>query len=363
MLPRVAVIIVTHQGRQFLPDCLSSLKLVDYPAQRWSVVVVDNASSDGSAEYVRPTLPSARVILLEQNSGFAAANNIGLRDVMARGCDYAFLLNQDTVVTPGFLREAVAVAETDPQVGAVQSKLLLHPHTFGATGFTKGQGVHGTTLVNSWGNEIHFLGFGFAGGHRQPDRELPVRAIAYPSGAAVLLRCQTLRQVGWLDETLFMYHEDLELGWRLWLAGFRCVLAPQSVVYHKYEFSRSIGKYYWMERNRYRVLLTHYRWRTLLLILPAGLMVAVGLLLTSWRRGFFRQEVAAHLDYLLPATWAAVWRRRRQVQRLRRRLDREVVRRFTGRIDFQDLPMSGLATVANRLLDGYWRLIRRLMWW
>src|SRR3989344_5635815 len=247
MLPRVAIIIVCYNGREYLPDCLTSLQAVDYPKERYSIIVVDNASSDHSVEYLREHWTNVAVTVLPKNTGFAGANNIGLRQAMEQGYDYAFLLNQDTVVTPGFLREAVAVAEADLTIGAVQSKLLRF----------------GTNEINSWGNVIHFLGFGYAGGNREPDQPISVQEIAYPSGAAVLLRCSALKTVGILDDAFFMYHEDLDLGWRLWLAGYRCLLAPASVVYHKYEFSRSMQKYFWMERNRYLVILTHYRLATL----------------------------------------------------------------------------------------------------
>lgn len=347
MPPRVAVIIVTYNGRQYLPDCLSSLGLVDYPTERWSVVVVDNASNDGSAEYVRQTLPSARVIGLPHNAGFAAANNVGLRDAMARGCDYAFLLNQDTAVTPGFLREAVTVAETDPQIAAVQSKLLLY----------------GTSLMNSWGNEIHFLGFGFAGGHRQPDQVLSVREITYASGAAVLLRCATLQRVGLLVEELFMYHEDLELGWRLRLAGYYSMLAPKSVVYHKYEFTRSAGKFYWMERNRFLVMYALYRWQTLALIFPLILAVDAGLLLWSFFGRFWRQAFAAHAYFFTPAAWRQVWQLRRRAQKLRQVPDRLIVQRFASRIKFQDFPESWATKLGNWFTSGYWRAVLPLIRW
>lgn len=347
MLPRVCVIIVTHNGRQFLPDCLSSLRAVDYPVGHWTLVVVDNASNDGSPDYVAANFPTAVVIRQTQNIGFAAGNNVGLRHALAHGFEFAYLLNQDTVVQPDFLRQVVAIAQAEPGVAAVQSKLLLH----------------GTSLVNSRGNVIHYLGFGYAGGHRQPDGPLPIRDIAYASGAATLLRCATLRSVGLLDETLFMYHEDLELGWRLWLAGYRCVLAPDSVVYHKYEFSRSIKKYYWMERNRYLVLLTHYRFATLLLIWPAILLVDAGLLAQSVRGGYFQPVMAAHLYFFNPAAWRNIWRRRRSVQKLRRRPDREIITRFASQIKFQDLPETLLTRLGNVMMAGYWRMVRPLIWW
>lgn len=347
MLPRVCIIVVTYNGRQFLPDCLSSLHAVDYPVGGWTIVVVDNGSSDGSTEYVAANFPTAVVIRQTQNIGFAAGNNVGLRHALAHNFDYAYLLNQDTVVQPDFLRQVVAIAQAEPDVAAVQSKLLLH----------------GTSLINSWGNAIHYLGFGYAGGHRQSDQQLSVRDIAYASGAAVLLRCATLRSVGPLDETLFMYHEDLELGWRLWLAGYRCVLAPASVVYHKYEFSRSIKKYYWMERNRCLVLLTHYRFATLLVIWPAILLVDAGLLLQSVRGGYFLQVMSAHLYFFNPVTWSKIWRRRRSVQKLRRRPDREIITRFASQIKFQDLPETAIIRLGNAIMASYWRMVRPMIRW
>ncbi|MDD5110194.1 MAG: glycosyltransferase family 2 protein [Patescibacteria group bacterium] len=347
MPPRICVIIATFNGRQYLPELLSSLKNVDYPSDRWGLVVVDNASTDDTVAYLRQQYPTAHGIALNENTGFAAANNVGLRYAMGHDYAFAYLLNQDTVVTPPFLKEAVTVAGADPATAAVQSKLLR---------FKTGE-------INSWGNSIHFLGFGYAGGNRQPDQPLPVREITYPSGAALLLRLSALQEVGLLDDALFMYHEDLELGWRLWLAGYRCVLAPTSLVYHKYEFSRSVKKYYWMERNRLLVILTHYRLPTLLLILPASLLTDLGLIVQSVTGGFWREELAAHVAFLKPSTWVHVIGRRRRVQRLRKRTDREITSRFTGRIDFQEIPLSLPVRMANAVLGAYWGLVRSVMRW
>lgn len=347
MSPRVAVIIACYNGRQYLPDCLSSLSAADYPTDCWEILVVDNASSDGSAEYVRTHWPQVTVITLDRNTGFTGANNVGLRYAMERNFAYAFLLNQDTVVTSAFLREAVVVAQPDEKIGSVQSKLLRHD----------------TDKINSWGNVIHFLGFGYAGGNGMPDQPLPSGEIAYASGAAVLLRCRALQAVGTFDETLFMYHDDLDLGWRLRLAGFHSVLAPASVVYHKYEFSRSIQKYYLMERNRYQIILTHYRLGTLLLLWPVSLLVDLGLLVQSVAGGFFKQQVAAQLHFCRLSTWRRVWSRRREVQRLRKRTDREITRLFSGRIEFQDSPMSLAVKMGNVVLNIYWQVVRKVMWW
>ena len=95
----------------------------------------------------------------------------------------------------------------------------------------------------------------------------------------------------YFNEDLFIYHEDLDLGWRLWLQAFRCLLAPQSVVYHKYDFSRSISKYYYMERNRYIVSLQNYKVATLIILLPAWLAMELGLLAFSLFSGFWKDKL------------------------------------------------------------------------
>ena len=210
------------------------------------------------------------------NLGFSGGNNQAMRLALEEGFEYVYLLNPDTEAQPGFLNAAIEALESDRNVGIVQSLLRLHPRT---------------ELVNSYGNEIHFLGFGYAGGESMSITDPSVQAklarrdIAYASGAGMLVRASLLREIGFLDEELFAYHEDLEYSWRALLAGFRVLLAPNSVVYHKYEFSRSITKYYWMERNRLIVLARLYRWPTLLLVAPAFLVMELGLWLFAFRGG------------------------------------------------------------------------------
>lgn len=348
MSPRIAIIIVSYNSRQDLPDCLSSLGSVSYPADRVSVLVVDNASTDGSSALVRERFPAVTVLEAKINVGFVGGNNLGIAWALDRSYDAVLLLNPDTQVAPDFLSKMVAVWQAQPRVGAVQAKLLLHPER---------------TLVNSWGSELHFLGFGYSGGYRQSDRPLDVREIAYPSGAAVLLPAAILRHVGALDERLFLYHEDLEFGWRLWLCGYRVLLAPEAVVYHRYVFARSRRNYYYMERNRYLVLLSHYRLGTLLLLMPALVAVAVMMILISFVRGYWREEIGAHLVLFWPATWRTLIRRRREIRRLRRRSDRVVSQRFTSVIDFQELPNTLLTRVGNVVLNAYWSVARQLIWW
>lgn len=346
--PKVLLIIVTYNAAEYLGDCLSSLARLQYPAASFKVLVIDNGSTDGSVELIRRDFLDIEIIVNPQNVGFAGGNNIGMQYAIEHSFDYVYLLNQDTVVDVGFLGEAVRVAVTDPRIGAVQSKLLLHDTP---------------ELINSRGNMIHFLGFAFAGGYKEPDRPLVVSEIAYASGAACLLRVLALKEVGLFHEEFFMYHEDTDLGWRLWIAGWRVVLAPASVVYHKYEFSRSIKKYYFMERNRLMVLIQNYKWATLILLAPLLLPFNLVMIPYAVLAGWGKEEWRAHWYLASPRHWLQILKRRRAVQGTRKQKDRDVIAHFTGRIEFQDVGSPLLRYFINPIFNAYWKVIKQVIWW
>jgi len=359
MFPRVAIIIVTYNAKPYLENCFNSLALVSYPREALEIIVVDNASTDGTADWIRERPVSATLIRNQENLGFAGGNNVGIRQALARGAEFVYLLNQDTSVEPDFLNEAVRVAQTDSKIGSVQSFLLLHPER---------------DRVNSMGNAIHFLGFGYTRGYRMlvgdAEKEIeqwrkrdPLLRIAYASGAGALFSASALREVGFFDEELFLYHEDLDLGWRLRLAGYENVLALQSTVYHQYEFSRSISKWYWMERNRFLVLAKNYRLATLVLILPALVLMEFGIIALSFRSGWWREKLKGYVYLARPHSWRALIGKRREVQARRRVADRSATHFFTGVIAFQDVMNPILRYLANPFFQAYWYIVRRLIIW
>lgn len=119
--PRVAVLILNYNGWRFLPMCLTALAATDYPREQLDIVVVDNASQDGSVAELRAQFPSVRVLALSQNLGFAGGNNAGIR---ATDAPYVVLLNNDTAVEPGWLKPLVCAMQSDPAVGACGAKLV-----------------------------------------------------------------------------------------------------------------------------------------------------------------------------------------------------------------------------------------------
>src|SRR3989344_9253599 len=347
VVPTIDVIVVAWNRQRFMQALFEGLRRVDYPRESFTVHIVDNASSDGTADEVRRLMNAdglPHIVLHENkaNLGFAGGNNVILRSTTA---DYAFLLNPDAAFESSTLREVIAVAETHPTAGSVQPLLVLaeRPDT-----------------INSIGNDIHFAGFGYCRGYGDPVSSAPtdVTPIAYASGASVLLRVSALRHVGLFDETLFAYHEDLDLGWRIFLAGYENLLAPKSVVRHHYEFSRSIQKWYWMERNRGIVLVKNYRLGTVALMLPALLVISCATWLFAIRGGWAKEKWRASTWFLVPSSWSYLWRARRDVQRLRKRSDREILQRFVSAITYQEVSSPFIEKIANPLMAAYLAIVR-----
>jgi GT2 family glycosyltransferase len=363
---RTSIIVVAHNHGAYLPGCVRALERAGLPALHTRLIIVDNASSDGTADMVRRELLTAdgahtrgglpAVLLAERtNSGFSGGNNLAIRRALADGDQFAYLLNPDTEVEPGFLAAALAAAAADARIALVQSLLLRHPET---------------NLVNSFGNSLHYLGVGYAAGDGRAldDPEVVallagVRDIAFASGAAVLVRLAALERIGLFNEELFLYCEDLELSWRARLAGWRVVFAPESRVAHKYQFSRNRRKYYWIERNRLLVLAWSYRLPTLALIAPALLALEAGTWSYAIKQGWWPEKLEAYRYLSRPDAWLRLIATRRQIQAMRTVDDRDLAGAFTDQIVFPAVSPWLLTRVANPLLAAYWRFVRGLLRW
>ncbi len=345
-MPRVCIVVVTYDSARDVEACFGSLAAARLHGAE--VIAVDNASADGTPARVRERFPWVTVLEAGSNLGFAGGNGLGVRRALEGGAEWVFLLNPDTDVDPGFLEEALAVAEADARAAAVQSLVLLHPER---------------DLVNTAGNAIHFLGFGYCGSYRARRADVPdePREIPFASGAAVLLRAAALREVGGLDEALFMYQEDQDLGIRLRLAGWRARLAPRSLVWHHYAFSRSRAKYFWLERNRHVVLAKNLEARSLLVLAPFLLLAELGLLGLAVAGGWLPQKLRAYGALLSPALRAHVRGERRRVGALRRIPDRELGRWFTPAIEFEGLQGAWLPRLLRPPMALLWRVLRPLL--
>jgi hypothetical protein len=350
--PSVAVILTTFDGVKYLDGLWSSLQAQRYPRERWRLIVVDNGPEPGVAGWFAERAPAARVLVPGDNLGYAGGNALGMREALAGGADHVVIVTQDTRVEPDFLAALVEVAEAHPEAGAVQPKLLR-------------RGADGLTVLHSRGNELHYLGVGFVGGDGEPDRALDVRPIGYASGAGVLYRASALREVGLFDPAMFMYHEDSDLGWRLRLAGWQALLAPGAVMHHDYDFHRPAWKrkFYYVERNRWLNLLTHYHAATLLLLAPALLVFEPIGILYAATRGWMAERLAVYGYFVRPSTWRYVAAKRRSVQALRRHRERELVPYFASKFTFGPLANPLVRFGLDPLFNAYWSVAKRLIAW
>lgn len=345
MTPFIDVIIVSYRHASFMDALFASLAGVSFPKNQWRLHVVFNDLEDGTdtavarcREQYGDQLPEVRVYHPKKNSGFAGGNNLVMDWSRRNGGTHVYLLNPDTEPQSDFLQEALSVLSRSERIGAVQSLLIR---------------AGDPPRLNSRGNALHFLGFGYCIGDQDPVETAPTEPmeIPYPSGAGVLIPHTVLDVVGRLDETLFAYHEDLDLGWRIWLSGRSVALAPKSRVIHHYEFSRSISKWKWMERNRWIVLLTHYKLATLLVMLPALISTEFAIWAFAVRGGWLGQKFRAMLWFLRPSSWKYLLATRERIARLRRISDAEILERMTWQIAYQEMR----AGLAERVANVFWK--------
>lgn len=186
----------------------------------------------------------------------------------------------------------------------------------------------------------------------------------YASGAGVLIRSSILDGIGGMFEPLyFMYHDDVDICWRAQLAGFDIGFADESVVYHRYEFSRSMKKFFWMERNRHLTNLCNYRVRTLLVIAPAMLVMEFGTLLFAFRSGWWKEKLRSWAFFMQPSTWRYIRTRRALIRALRTRTDREMMEHMVGIITAQEVEHPIVTHIVNPVFSVYFGIVKRIIFW
>ena len=331
----VSAVVVAYATGPSLNRCVDSLI-----GEADEIVVVDNGGGgpeidDASVHEV------VRVVDPARNLGFAGGANLGAWEATG---DIVAFVNPDTAVEPGALR-CLEERLADPAIGIVMARLRLLDHP---------------ELLNSSGTEIHVSGIGWAGGYGEPAETLgELRDVPAPSGAAMAMRAETFRELGGFAEELFLYLEDLELGWRARVAGYRVVVDPAADVLHEYEFGRNPRKNYFLERNRLVFVLSAYSARLLVLLAPLLLATELGMVALALNEGWLRDKVSGW-------TWLArnvgtVGRRRGSTQALRKVRDRELARFLTPVFDPKMIPVPRLLQAANPLVECYWALVKRAL--
>jgi len=244
---KASVVIVTYNHRKYIKQCLESVM----EQKPYEIVVVDNGS-DGTAEYVEENFPSVKVIKPEKNLGYAGGNNLGVR--YATG-EYVVILNPDTIVEKGWLKELVKPLENGKLI--TTSKIL----------------VYDGSAINTCGNINHFTGLTFTRGlGEKPDKYRRQEYMSGFSGCCFAMRRKDFLELGGFDESFFIYNEDSDFSWRAHLKGFRVMYVPSSVIRHDYVLKVPPEKIYYLEKNRYMMLKKYLSRKDFLLLLPSFLL-------------------------------------------------------------------------------------------
>jgi GT2 family glycosyltransferase len=224
MLPLVSVVIPNWNGKEYLSDCIASLR--EQTHNNLEIIVVDNASTDDSVGYLRKNFPETKVIKHSKNFGFGAANNTGIKAAQGR---YIMMLNNDTRLEPKCIEELRKSIDKDEKFGACASKILLE---------------HENNLVDVAGIVVCLDGLSIGRGRLESsDKFNDEEEVFFASDCACLYKKEMLDDIGLTkeiyDEDFFAYADETDMGWRAQLAGWKCIYNPKAVVYHFHSASSS----------------------------------------------------------------------------------------------------------------------------
>jgi GT2 family glycosyltransferase len=324
--PLFSVIIPNWNGKHFLAECIDSLR--EQTFRDFETILVDNGSTDGSAEFADKRYGDfIRIIRNEKNIGFTGGNNVGIR--AARG-EYVVLLNNDTWAEPTWLEELNQVTRMDPPIGMWASRVRSY--------YKRDQ-------IEAVGELVYWDGLSRSRGQFEQERGQyeRIEEIFFPPGCGGMYRKAVFEEIGLFDEDFFAYADDAEIGIRARLAGWKCLYVPAAIVYHKN--SGTAGQYsplkaFYVERNRFWITIKYFP-LPLLLLSPSFTVYrfgfqAYGALTHQGAAGkFTRMYSAPKLMMILFKAYASglfglprMWRKRRQLKALRKVSYGEIFRWF-----------------------------------
>jgi hypothetical protein len=275
----VSIIVLNYNAGELLLNCIKSIKKSTY--KNFEIIVVDNISRDNSHERCKEEFPEIKLIQNERNLGYCGGNNVGIREAKGK---FIVILNPDTIVESNWINELISAYDNFGE-GLYQPKILS---------------LNEKNIIQSTGNMLHAFGFGFARdkGNRLTDEKEEIEKIGYASGTCLFTSREVLDKVGLLDEFLFLYHDDLDLGWRAAQIGINSYYVPKSKIFHveSYSLKWSAKKFYWLERNRKYCLLTHYSKETYEKMRVSLALVDLFVWAFYFSKGFLGVKIKAELE-------------------------------------------------------------------
>jgi len=328
--PLVSIIILNYNAGKLLLNCIDSVFKSTY--QNFEVIVVDNLSTDNSHVKCKEKFEKIQLIENKENLGYCEGNNIGIRN--ANG-EFIIILNPDTIVEPNWLNHLMSAYNKFGE-GLYQPKFFS---------------LNEKLVIQSTGNMLHIFGFGFARDKGKIDNEKikSIEKINYASGTCLFTSKIVLDKIGLLDPFLFLYHDDLDLGWRAAHIGINSFYVPKSIIYHaeSYSIKWSSKKFYWLERNRKYCLLTHYSKETYAKMRSSLFLVDLCVWLFYLSKGFLGAKIKAELDIFRNRKFIKI--RYNQLEKIKIVSDKELIKKFPDEIF---VPKNVSEPIFNQLFNS-----------
>lgn len=331
----VSIIILTYNNEKDLAECIPSI--YDQTYKNFELLIVDNGSTDGTVEFIKTHYPEIKLVETGANLGYAGGNNIGFRH--AKG-DYIVVVNPDTFVDPGWLADLIKPLE-DPKIGITNPKVLeYNDHDHG-----------------SCGNTTHYTGLHFPRGlEKSTTLYTKPEIVSAISGCSFAIRREVLSSLNGFDPDYFLYLEDSDLSLRARLAGYQIMFTPGSIVYHKHKTVITPQKEYYLERNRYQLLLKCYSTKLLVIVFPAFFLTEI----VTWTHAtingpqFIRSKLRAY-GWIL-GNMGRIMKKRKDVKAHRQISDKEFVQLIEPEIPFAQVIGSKMAcTMADAVINTFYK--------
>jgi len=328
--PLVSIIILNYNAGNLLLNCVDSVFKSTYP--NFEVLVVDNISTDNSHVICKEKFEKIHLIKNKENLGYCEGNNVGIRN--ADG-EFIVILNPDTIVEPDWLNHLMSAYSKFGE-GLYQPKFFS---------------LNEKLVLQSTGNMLHIFGFGFARdkGKINDKKMESVEKINYASGTCLFTSKIVLDKIGLLDPFLFLYHDDLDLGWRAAQIGINSFYVPQSIIYHaeSYSIKWSSKKFYWLERNRKYCLLTHYSKETYSKMRLSLFLIDVCVWLFYLSKGFLGAKIRAELNIFRNRKVIKI--KYNQLEKMKIISDKELIKKFPDEIF---VPKNVSEPIFNQLFNN-----------
>lgn len=339
----VSIIVLTFNSYKDIKECISALISQTYKS--FEIILVDNASIDESVKFITDNYPELKIIQTGKNLGYPGGNNAGFEHATGK---YIVVMNPDTVADDNWLEELIKPLVENPEITVTTPKINIY---------------YDKSKINTCGNIPHYTGLTFCRGLNSPSDSCNIQEeLGAISGCSFAIRKDMLDYINGFDSDFFLYMEDADLSWRVRFAGGKIVYVPQSTMCHKFKLSIASWKHFYLERNRYLILLKNLDTKTLLLLSPALIVTEIVTMGHAILNGpdYVRSKLKAY--WWLISNTGIIKQKRVKTLKMKKISDKEFFRLLDWRIPFEQvIENKYLRYSADKIFNTFYKLHFRII--